>query len=149
MRLVFIFFSLLACGVDNTLKELKKSWNVFFYSVLAFILCVYEAGACLYLPDEIKVPGSTFTAEKITVENSKKMEIRFGKTTIYHNGSCWFYVNGSKCLHRWEEERRKNGELTSVQISKNGRTLGLVKYNDQSKTLRVYSIFIRWKAKGY
>ena len=119
-----------------------KSWRVVFYTVfLAFILCGYEAGACISTPDEVKLPGSTFTAETITVEESEDFKIRFGNTIVYHSGRCWFYENDSKCLHQWQAEaEKKYGQFVPVRIVKNNVFLGLIEFDDRSKTLWAYSV---------
>ena len=116
-----------------------KSRGIFFYSLLAFLLWGYEVGACIDAPDIIKLPGSTFVAETITIETSKKVpggafKITFGKTAVSHNGTCWFYHKESKCLSQVVPTGYH------VAIKKNGKEIGLLKFDDKAKTLHAYSI---------
>ena len=126
-----------------------RSWGVFLYSLLTVLLCgSYEVGACIATPDEIKVPGSTFTEERITAGRtllrgiSSAFSISFGNTNVYHNES--------KCLHQWkaEAERKQSGQLIPIRISKNGRFLELIEFNDREKKLWVYSMSGKQKASN-
>ena len=133
----------------------KRSKGVVFSGFLAFLLWGYEAGACLSTPDEIKLPGSSFTAERITVGKSLKkgygiFTITFGNTALsYRRGNhctnsgptkecrmelCWFYHNQSQCLSNMIPE----GHHVAIK-AKDGREIGLVEIDNKSKTLHAYS----------
>ena len=124
-----------------------RRWGMFFYSLLAVLLWGYETGACLSTPDEIKLPGSTFTTERITVGKSGKrvpavFSITFGDTLIYHGwGSrhnkttCWYNHQAKQCL-----TQMVRGGGKSIQITKNGRQIGVLEWDDREHTLEVYSI---------
>ena len=112
-------------------RILTRSWGVFFYGLLAVLLCGgYEVGACLSSPDEIKVPGSTFTAERITVGKSGKgipavFSITFGDTLLYFRKGkwwCWYHHQAKQCLTQMAKEGKK-----SIQIDKNGLKIGVLK----------------------
>ena len=119
---------------------------MFFYCLLAVLLCTgYEVGACLSTPDEIKLPGSTFTAERITVEklrgrgaaaNKAVFVISFGTTNLYHNGRCWFYRNKSKCLSQMVPA----GHHIAINKGSSQTKIGVLEWNDRNKTLHAYSI---------
>ena len=130
---------------------ITRSWGVFFYSLLAVLLCGgYEARACLSSPDEIKVPGSTFTAERITAGKtllrgiSSPFSISFGDTNVYHNGTCWYYHEGNRCLTQMVSG---GGSITITP--KNHQTgVGVLKWDDRSKKLWVYSASTSVSADG-
>ena len=121
--------------------DLKEAKGVVFSGFLAFLLWGYEAGACLSTPDEIKLPGSSFTAERITVGKSTRkgksetFEIRFGGTLLYHDGRCWYNHQAGQCL-----TQMVRGGGKSIQIDKNGQKLGVLEWDDRAKRVEVYSL---------
>lgn len=115
----------------------------FFCSLTAAVLWSYGAGACIKFPDTIRLSGSTFINEKITVAQSgiKGMNlkdrhlIRFGATPVSHNGRCWYNHNSRQRLTQMV------GGGGEIVITKSGQNIGVLKWNDRTSTLSVYSIF--------
>ena len=109
--------------------------EVFFYSFIVALLCGgYETGsrpgggdhshsnrAPRFCPDTIKLSGSTFEAEKITVAEPPGTmlkiphkpghhQITFGNTVLSYgtrSQSCWFHHNSKKCLSQMVADKPK------------------------------------------
>ena len=123
-----------------------RRWGGCFYSFLALMLCGgYEAGACLSTPDEIKLPGSTFTAEKITVgkwrgrgsAGKATFEIHFGDTLVYHDGRCWYAQSLGACLTQLQN---KNNGKNITMSTKTHPNIGIMEWDDRKKILWAYSV---------
>lgn len=131
-----------------------RKWGMFFYSFLAVLLYTgYEAGACISTPDEIKLPGSTFTAERITVgkwrgrgaANKAAFEIRFGDTTVYHDGRCWYAQELKTCL---TQLRNSNNGKNITMSTKTHPNIGIMDWDDRKKILWAYSVTKSTSADG-
>ena len=128
-----------------------RIWRVFFCSVLVTLLYSgYEAEACISSPNEIKVPGSTFTAERITAGRtllkgiSSAFSISFGNTYIYHNGACWYNHNENQCL----TQMVSGGGGITITPKNHPTGVGVLKWDDRSKKLQAYSAKISVSADG-
>lgn len=134
----------------------SRNLSMVFSGFLACLLWGYEAEgrAPRFCPDTIKLSGSTFEAEKITVAEPpggpKRIQykqgahkITFGNTVLSYREmkqSCWFHHNSKKCLSQEVADKSKGGGNYHVVIRKNGKEIGVVELDDKSGKLYAYSI---------
>ena len=144
------------------IRIFTRRWGIGLHIFLACLLCNgYEAESkhCggghehsvdhppAPAPHIIILPGSTFTAEKITIETSNNRQdgrhkITFGNTVLSYKDTkkCWFHHNSKKCLSQEVADKSKGGGSYHVAIKVNGREIGVVELDDKSGKLHAYSI---------
>ena len=120
---------------------IKKGGPIFYF--LFFIFLSQESLACLDLPDQIRLSGSTFLEEKIIIDTAPnthnyKHKIRFGGNALWHDGSCWIFED-KKGKQQGCLSAITGGNTASI-TNKHGKKIGVLLIADSRLKLWVYSV---------
>ena len=120
----------------------KQEVYMFFRYFLFFMSLSYTTLACVSLPDQIQLSGSSFIEEKIIIGTAPspymyKHKISLGSTALWHNGKCWMLEDNETqkgCLNQF---RKGSVPLTTESGDK---TIGQLEFTDDTGKLVIYSV---------